>query len=332
MTVSASTATASTDSEQIKSWLAPSKAFRQGVAGFIAGAVSTGILHPLDLIKTRFQVDESNRRGAYGFRGTIIGLQTIFLQEGTRGMYRGISANLAGSTLSWGLYFWWYSIMKDGMLSLSSPTATAPTTSSASAPPPTSQPVRLSPGHHLVASAAAGALTSLFTNPFWLVKTRMCAERNSDPNAYRSLWDGLRRTYQGEGVRGLYKGLVPALFGVSHGALQFMAYEEMKRIWSGGDKSKLGSLEYSVMALSSKIFATVCTYPYQVVRSRLQNERQNESRVYKGTIGTVQRIYSNEGMVGFYKGLGPNLIRVLPGTIITFVVYEGVSAWLGASS
>ena len=40
--------------------------------------------------------------------------------------------------------------------------------------------------------------------------------------------DALVKMYRYEGIRGLYKGFVPGIFGVSHGALQFMAYEEMK--------------------------------------------------------------------------------------------------------
>jgi solute carrier family 25 folate transporter 32 len=32
-----------------------SKSLDNGIAGFLAGAVSTAILHPLDLVKTRFQ-------------------------------------------------------------------------------------------------------------------------------------------------------------------------------------------------------------------------------------------------------------------------------------
>ncbi|KAJ1567324.1 hypothetical protein HK405_006366 [Cladochytrium tenue] len=293
-----------------------SRPFLQGVAGFTAGAVSTALLHPLDLVKTRFQVDEANnRRGAYGIRGTLASLRSTLRLDGVRGLYRGLTANLAASTLAWGLYFWWYSLIKDAMLAHQQQQQFGGGASDAG--PSAAAEARLSAGHHLVASALAGALASVITNPLWLVKTRMCAERAGDAGAYRSLWDGLARTYRGEGVRGLYRGTVPALFGVSHGALQFMAYEEMKRVWGAapeGGSRKLGPLEYSVMAVSSKLFATVCTYPYQVVKARLQNDRKKDDRIYKGSIGTIRRIFVREGFRGFYKGLGPNLIRVLPGT------------------
>lgn len=78
------------------------------------------------------------------------------------------------------------------------------------------------------------------------------------------------------------------------------------------------------MAASSKIFATVCTYPYQVIRSRLQNQRL-DNIIYHGVIDTIRKVYAKESFSGFYKGLAPNIIRVLPGTCITFAVYEGLS-------
>lgn len=39
------------------------------------------------------------------------------------------------------------------------------------------------------------------------------------------------RIWTEEGLRGFYRGMLPAFVGVSHGALQFMAYEEMKKTW-----------------------------------------------------------------------------------------------------
>ncbi|KAJ1977225.1 mitochondrial FAD carrier protein flx1 [Dimargaris verticillata] len=264
-----------------------SPALDHAAAGVGAACVSTSILHPLDLIKTRLQVDETrSKRTAQFFGRSLRAVQTVLYQDGWSGLYRGITSNLAGNTASWGLYFFC---------------------------------------QHLVAAAEAGALTQLCTNPLWVVKTRMCTTSRAAQGAYRGLWDGLATIARQEGIRGLYRGLVPGLIGVSHGSLQFMAYEEMKK-WRAKSHSNtnqlepLGALEYMAMAASSKIFATVGTYPYQVVRTRLQN--QVTALQYHGVMDTVTKVYRNESLMGFYKGLAPNVVRVLPGTCITFVIYE----------
>ncbi|KAJ3152327.1 hypothetical protein HDU86_005856 [Geranomyces michiganensis] len=278
-----------------KTTFSGSSATDQAIAGFVAGAAATLILHPMDLVKTRFQLNTSTTRPS-----TMATFASIWRNEGRiRGLYRGVGPNFAGATASWGLYFWWYTIIKDWMRE--------------------SPSEQLGPTQHLLASAEAGALTALFTNPFWVVKTRMCATRASDPGAYPSLRAALPRMWREEGLRGYYKGLLPAFLGVSHGALQFMAYEEMKQ-----RASSPGQIEYIGMAAASKVFATVCTYPYQVLRSRLQSH-VGKSQVYDGVVGTVRTIFRNEGLGGFYKGMGINIVRVLPGTCVTFGVYEGIS-------
>ena len=55
------------------------------------------------------------------------------------------------------------------------------------------------------------------------------ASGQAPPEVYRGLWHGLISTYRTEGVRGLYRGAGLAHFGVSNGAIQFMAYEELKK-------------------------------------------------------------------------------------------------------
>lgn len=52
------------------------------------------------------------------------------------------------------------------------------------------------------------------------------------------------------------------------------------------------------------------------------------SRTYKGARDAVAQIWRQEGMGGFYKGLGPNLLRVMPSTWTTFLVYENVRLYL----
>jgi len=160
----------------------------------------------------------------------------------------------------------------------------------------------------------------------------MCLQTSSSANEiyYTGVLDGLKKLYQAEGIRGYYRGFVPGLFGVSHGALQFMAYEEFKKMrsqYTGQPvESKLNPLEYIAMAALSKVFAVVSTYPYQVIRSRLQDAQYLGH--YSGTVDTFQKILGREGLKGFYKGMFPSLLRVTPACCITFLVYENISHFL----
>ena len=99
------------------------------------------------------------------------------------------------------------------------------------------------------------------------------------------------------------------------------------------------------MSGASKLFALAVTYPYQVIRSRIQvcfhlyvdiwtpslifGSYQNNAttHLYPTIPSTIKRTWLDEGIQGFYRGLGTNLVRVLPGTCVTFVVYENI-AWL----
>lgn len=65
--------------------------------------------------------------------------------------------------------------------------------------------------------------------------------------SYSGMCDALRKIYQTEGMRGLYKGFVPGMLGVSHGALQFMFYEEFKNYYN----------EYRKLPIDAKLVSTL---------------------------------------------------------------------------
>lgn len=279
------------------------------VAGLSGGVVSTLVLHPLDLVKIRFAVSDGlELRPKYS--GIFHCMKSVWHQEGLRGLYQGVTPNVWGAGASWGLYFFFYNAIKGYTKE--------------------GRQTELSATEHLVSAAEAGILTLTLTNPIWVTKTRLVLQYDAGPSGkqYKGMVDALVKIYRHEGLPGLYKGYVPGLFGTSHGALQFMAYEELKRDYNKYRKApsdaKLNALEYIVMAALSKIFAVATTYPYQVVRARLQDQHNR----YNGVVDVVRRTWRNEGLVGFYKGIGPNLIRVTPACCITFVVYENVSRLL----
>ncbi|KAL7984134.1 hypothetical protein Chor_002704 [Crotalus horridus] len=144
---------------------------------------------------------------------------------------------------------------------------------------------------HLVSAAEAGVMTLCITNPIWVTKTRLVLQYEAGADLskkqYKGMLDALIKIYKYEGIRGLYKN----------------------------------TLEYITMAALSKIFAVTATYPYQVVRARLQDQHNR----YSGVLDVIRRTWRKEGVHGFYKGITPNVIRVTPACCITFVVYEKVS-------
>ncbi|KAF8556313.1 mitochondrial carrier [Imleria badia] len=297
----------------------PTAALDHAAAGLGAGVAAVLCMHPLDLLKVKLQVSTTKPEGGIG-KQIWHSLRGIYTEQGWKGLYRGVGPNIAGNASSWGLYFLFYNMLKKR----------------ASGDDPN---FRLSPGAYLLCSAQASAVTAIMTNPIWVVKVRMFTTRADDPKSYRGLWHGFSSTYSTEGLRGLWKGTSLALVGVSNGAVQFMAYEEMKR-WGFEQKrkqfaragktmtpedDKLSNTAYTVMSGASKLFALAITYPYQVIRSRLQNNAT--SHLYPDIPTTIKRTWKGEGIKGFYRGLGTNFVRVLPGTCVTFVVYENL-AWL----
>lgn len=65
-----------------------------------------------------------------------------------------------------------------------------------------------------------------------------------------------------------------------------------------------------------------------MVLSLIQLPQNNATvHLYPTIPAAIKRTWMEEGIHGFYRGLGTNLVRVLPGTCVTFVVYENI-AWL----
>lgn len=93
-----------------------------------------------------------------------------------------------------------------------------------------------------------------------------------------------------------------------------------------GEARELSNIDYLGLSSLSKLFSGSITYPYQVIRSRLQT--YDAHLLYRGVTDAVIKIWAREGFVGFYKGLGPNLFRVLPSTWVTFLVYENAKVLL----
>ncbi|XP_042446198.1 nicotinamide adenine dinucleotide transporter 1, chloroplastic-like isoform X5 [Zingiber officinale] len=268
-------------------------------AGASAGMIAATFVCPLDVIKTRLQVHglptlaQSSRRG-----GIIISsLEEIIKREGVRGMYHGLSPTILALLPNWAVYFTVYNKLK-GLLH------------------------------------SHGVATTVVTNPLWVVKTRLQTQRmRPGIIPYRGIISALRRISREEGIRGLYSGLLPALAGISHVAIQFPVYENIKSyLGNRGNTSvdKLSAGNVAIASSLSKVLASTMTYPHEVVRSKLQEQghARNSPVQYAGAVDCVRKIFQKNGMSGFYRGYGTNLLRTTPAAVITFTSYEMIQRFV----
>ncbi|KAH6791484.1 folate transporter 1 [Perilla frutescens var. frutescens] len=289
--------------------------WENAAAGSAAGIATVSFAHPLDVVRTRFQVNDGRLSHLPTYKNTPHALFTIARAEGLRGLYAGFYPAVLGSTVSWGLYFFFYSKAKQRYLRSRE---------------------ELSPGLHLASAAEAGALVCCCTNPIWLVKTRLQLQTPQQVRPYSGFHDAVRTILKEEGWKALYKGLAPGLFLVTHGAIQFTAYEELRKIFvsfrtteselsSDTAANSLETIDYAILGAASKFAAITLTYPFQVIRARLQ-QRPSIKGIprYMDSWHVVKDTARFEGLRGFYKGITANVLKNAPAASITFIVYENV--------
>ncbi|KAK4148103.1 mitochondrial carrier domain-containing protein [Dichotomopilus funicola] len=343
-----------------------SPALVETVAGLSAGSMATLIVHPLDIVKTRMQIyrttlSTTTKTTSAATPPTTVSLirSLVATDRPLAALYRGLTPNLLGNATSWASFFFFKSRLERAIAHLRAPPQLEPSPAAKRQEPqndtrhsPTTEPStdtrkhRLTPLDFFLASLGAGALTQIITNPIWVLKTRMLSSDRSAAGAYPSMWAGAVRLLREEGPRGFYRGLGVGMLAVSHGAVQFAVYDPLKRVYlakrgkeseseGGGRSSSAGSKGSAsvsneatvVLSTVSKLVAGATTYPLQVLRSRLQ-QHDAEAQFGRGLSGVVRRLWREEGIRGFYRGVMPGVFRVLPATWVTFLVYENVRYYL----
>ncbi len=113
-----------------------------------------------------------------------------------------------------------------------------------------------------------GACTALATNPIWVVNTRTAVRKDALDESTgkpikRSSLDAAVEIWRDEGIRGFFKGVVPALILVINPIIQYTVFEQLKAVIE--KTRKLSNFDFFWLGAVSKLAATGITYPYMLV-------------------------------------------------------------------
>ncbi|MFH4973356.1 hypothetical protein AB6A40_000065 [Gnathostoma spinigerum] len=155
--------------------------------------------------------------------------------------------------------------------------------------------------------------------PLDLVKCRI----QVNPAKYTGIISGFRTTIKEEHLRALYKGWAPTCIGYScQGLGKFGFYEIFKQLYSEvlGEEiaySWRTSL-YLGAAASAEFFADIMLAPMEATKVRVQTAPGAPPTLR----GCFPMIWRTEGIMGFYKGIGPLWLRQIPYTMMKFACFE----------
>lgn len=278
-------------------------------AGVGSGALASIICAPLDLVRTRMQV--------WGDVGTHASqkapkdaLKEILQKEGWPGMFRGLGATLVTVPLFWGVYFPLYDETKHNVRKNY----------------PEMHPAVV----HCGSAVFTGAVADLICNPLFVVRTRLQTQALHQLFGHQelrqsSMFQTAKDLLADNGPKIFWRGMTANLMGLVHVAIQFPAYEFLKRkARERHDGQPETALELLVASGLAKTCASLLSYPHEVLRSRMMDSR---ATVAPSLTGTMAKIWKEEGMAGFYRGLPVTLLRVIPNCCITFISYEFFARW-----
>ncbi|XP_003733874.1 solute carrier family 25 member 3 isoform X1 [Callithrix jacchus] len=155
--------------------------------------------------------------------------------------------------------------------------------------------------------------------PLDLVKCRM----QVDPQKYKGIFNGFSVTLKEDGVRGLAKGWAPTFIGYSlQGLCKFGFYEVFKVLYSnmlGEENTYLWRTSlYLAASASAEFFADIALAPMEAAKVRIQTQPG-----YANTLrDAAPKMYKEEGLKAFYKGVAPLWMRQIPYTMMKFACFE----------
>ena len=169
----------------------------------------------------------------------------------------------------------------------------------------------------------AATLSILTSQPIDVVRTRLVSQ--GEPRIYKGIFDAIKKILLFEGVRGFYKGSIPAVcltapegafrFGIYKVLNKHLKFDRLKTIKKPRTNEPLTEVDVSYLQSSingslAGVLSKTIVYPFDLVKKRLQIQGFEEARLSFGQVVKFNGLFhclaltiKQEGFFGIYKGI-----------------------------
>ncbi|EKG19459.1 Calcium-binding EF-hand [Macrophomina phaseolina MS6] len=185
-----------------------------------------------------------------------------------------------------------------------------------------------------MAGGFGGMVSQAVVYPLDTLKFRMqCETVSGGLHGNKLIIATAKKMWYKDGIRSFYRGLPMGLFGIfPYAAVDLGTFEYLKRMVTRSnalkrhcheEQAEPGSFMTAFIGGFSGAFGASLVYPMNLLRTRLQSQGTVlHPRTYTGIMDVTRQTIQGEGVRGLFRGLTPNLLKVVPAVSITYVVYE----------
>ncbi|OQR92581.1 Mitochondrial Carrier (MC) Family [Achlya hypogyna] len=190
---------------------------------------------------------------------------------------------------------------------------------------------------NVVAGGCAGVTVNSVVYPFDVIRGRLALQQAMQAApTYTGPLHCLRTMVEKEGVRSLYRGFTISTIGAfPYIGLNYALYEFFRPAMLLGREDGINmdlshpSLPGQIgCAIVASLGAQLSTFPYDVIRRKLQMQGAwlpgHTFPTYTSTWDCIKATSRETPwrVGGFYRGLVPNCLRLVPAAVVSFVAYE----------
>eukprot|EP00835_Amoeboradix_gromovi_P006594 NODE_807_length_4058_cov_0.317252.p2 type:complete len:281 gc:universal NODE_807_length_4058_cov_0.317252:3100-3942(+) len=261
-------------------------------AGAIGAVISLMTVYPLDISKTKLQVQTNEKASTWSI------LKSIYDEEGIAGLYTGLASAIIQTFSGNFSYFFWYRFIRSRFLRGGKSLSTI---------------------SELAIGAAAGALCQITTIPISVVVTRQQTTSRASRKSLVGTWDEIVNE---SGWIGLYKGFKASIILTVNPSITYGVFQRLKS-WLAKSKT-ISPLHVLLLGALSKSLATVVTYPYIMAKTRLQWKPSDKSIQYTSAFDVLFKIIKSNGFGGLYQGLSAQIGKAVLGQALLFVLKDKI--------